>query len=144
VHVATVIVTFPASFTPATLLVGLACLVVRGRAAVALAGAYVVAAAIEVIVKSAVTRPTLAAHTIQIIGFDDSFPSGHTIRAVFVVSAVAALWPKARIWAAAWAVCAIAFVELGGLHVPSDIVGGLLVAATTLSIALRLSRFGVR
>jgi len=41
---------------------------------------------------------------------------------------VAAVWPLARRWVAAWAAASLVLLELGGFHVPSDIAGGLLLA----------------
>jgi hypothetical protein len=127
-HVVAELVTLPASFTPATVIVALACLALRGRAAVALAALYAAANAVEAITKAVVTRPALS-----VAGFASSYPSGHAIRAVLVAVAVAAAWPRAQAWATAWAVAAVALVEIGGFHVPSDIAGGLLIVAALLA-----------
>jgi len=131
-HVVAELVTVPASFTPATVIVAAACLRLRGRASATLAAAYAAGNAIEVLVKATLTRPPLHAHGVHLAGFDSSYPSGHTIRTVLVAFAVAWAWPRLARWAIPWAVCSLVLIELGGQHVPSDIVGGLLVAAALL------------
>lgn len=134
-HVAADIVTLPAFFTPATLIVALACAVVRGRRAISLAAAFVAVNVVEAITKTALTRPALYRHGLHLAGFDNSYPSGHTIRSVLVAVAVAAAWPRAGRWAAAWAVCSVAMIEVAGLHVPTDIAGGLLIAGALVLAA---------
>jgi membrane-associated phospholipid phosphatase len=134
------VVTLPAYVAPATAVVALACLRLRGRRAATLAAAFVVGNLAEVITKATLTRPALHWHGLHLAGFDNSYPSGHTIRTVLVVAAVAWAWPRARRWAAAWAACSLAALELAGLHVPSDIAGGLLLAgALVLAAASRTS-----
>ncbi len=135
-HVAADIVTLPAYFAPATIIVALACAVVRGRRAIALAAAFVAVNAVEAITKTALTRPALYRHGLHLTGFDNSYPSGHTIRSVLVAVAIAAAWPRAGRWAATWAVCSVAMLEVAGLHVPTDIAGGLLIAGA-LVFAMR-------
>jgi membrane-associated phospholipid phosphatase len=125
----------PASFTPATVIVAAACLRLRGRAGVTLAAAYAAGNAVEVLVKATLTRPPLHAHGVHLASFDSSYPSGHTIRTVFLALAVAWAWPRLERWAIAWAVCSVVLIELGGQHVPSDIVGGLLVAVALVVTA---------
>ncbi|HEY2074512.1 MAG TPA: phosphatase PAP2 family protein [Gaiellaceae bacterium] len=129
VHILSTLVTLPASFTPATLIVAAACLRLRGRPAVALAAAYVAGNVVEVLVKGTLTRPPLHAGTMHLAGFDASYPSGHTIRTVFVATAIAWAWPRLAPWAATWAVASVVLLVLGGQHVPSDVAGGLAIAA---------------
>ncbi len=126
VHVVSEIVTVPASFTPATVLVAIACLRLDGR--VVVAAAYVVGNLVEIVTKWALTRPALT-----VSSFDNSYPSGHTIRAVLLTACVCAAWPRLRELALAWLVAAIAFIEIGGFHVPSDVAGGLLIAGGLLA-----------
>lgn len=132
-HIASELVSLPASFMPATAIVAAACLTMRGRSARALAAAFAVANAVEVLVKSTLTRPSLYAHSVHLTGFAASYPSGHTIRTVLVAVAVAWAWPRFTRLAAVWAVGSIVLLELGGQHVPSDIAGGLLVAAAAVA-----------
>jgi membrane-associated phospholipid phosphatase len=129
VEITTDLVTLPAALLTSAAIVGLACFVVRGRAAVALATAYVVGNGVEELTKETLMRPALFAHGLHVAAFDNSFPSGHTIRGVLVAVAVAWAWPRAWRWAALWATASTAMLELGAWHVPSDIAGGLLLAA---------------
>jgi membrane-associated phospholipid phosphatase len=137
VAVTTNLVTLPAAFLISTAIVASACFVVRGGAAVAFAAAYVAGNVVEELTKETLTRPALFAHGLHLAAFDNSFPSGHTIRGVFVAVAVACVWPRAWRWAVLWAASSMAMLELGAQHVPSDIAGGLLLgaglAATTWS-----------
>ena len=139
VHVVSEIVTVPASFTPATVIVALACRRLPRRQAAVVAAVYVAGNLVEVVTKWALTRPALT-----VSSFDNSYPSGHTIRAVLVAASVSAAWPRLRPFALAWVVAAIAFVELGGFHVPSDIVGGLLLVAGLLATTWRSWGFDER
>jgi len=132
-HIISELVTTPASFTPAALVIAATCLAVRGRAAAALAGGYVAANVIEVLVKGTLTRPALYAHGTHLTGFDASYPSGHTIRTVLVATAITIAWPRLSLWAAIWAAASIVLLVLGGQHVPSDIAGGLLLAGALLA-----------
>jgi membrane-associated phospholipid phosphatase len=122
---------------PATVIVALACAALPRRHAISLAGAFVAVNAVEAITKTALTRPALYRHGVHLAGFDNSYPSGHTVRSVLVAAAVAAAWPRAGRWAAAWAVCSVAMLEVGGLHVPTDIAGGLLIAGALVVAASR-------
>jgi membrane-associated phospholipid phosphatase len=132
-HVVSELVTLPASFTPATAIVAVACWMLRGRVGFGLAAAYAVGNAVEVLVKGTLTRPALYAHGTHLTGFDASYPSGHTIRTVLVAVSVAWAWPRLAPLGAAWALASIVLLELGGQHVPSDIAGGLLLAAALLA-----------
>jgi PAP2 superfamily len=132
-RIVTNVVTLPAAFLVATALVAAACVRLRGRAAVVLAAAFVAGNATEVLTKSTLTRPALYRLGVHLAGFDASYPSGHTLRTVLIAAAVGAAWPHLRRWLALWAACSVAMIELGGLHVPSDIVGGLLLAGGLLA-----------
>jgi membrane-associated phospholipid phosphatase len=112
------VVTVPASF-----LVALAIVAWRSRV---LAALLVAAVAVETLCKEVLTRPELHHGTRHVVPFDDSFPSGHTLRAVIVAGALASPW------ATAWAVAAIVVLQLAGWHTPTDIAGGLLLGASAL------------
>jgi membrane-associated phospholipid phosphatase len=137
-HVVSELVTLPASFTAATLLVAAAGLAVRGRAAVVFGLAFAAGNAIEVVVKGTLRRPALHAHGEHLSGFDASYPSGHTMRTVLLAVAVAWAWPRLTFVAGAWVVSSLVLIELGGQHVPSDIAGGLLLAGALLATAWSL------
>jgi membrane-associated phospholipid phosphatase len=135
VSVVTNVVTLPAAFLVATAIVATACLAIRGRAAVLLAAVYVAANAIEEITKTALTRPPLVVRGVHAVAFDNSFPSGHTIRTILIAAAVATAWPRATRPIVIWALCSLAMIEIGALHVPSDIAGGLLLTGALLATA---------
>lgn len=135
VAVATNVLTAPAAFLIATAVVAVACRTVGGRAAVALGAIYIAGNVVEVLVKSTLTRPRLYAHGLHVAGFDSSYPSGHAIRVVLLAAAVSAAWPRARVAAGTWAAATVVFLELGGWHVPSDIVGGVLLALGLVATA---------
>jgi membrane-associated phospholipid phosphatase len=119
--VATNIVTVPASFVVALVLTAW-----RSRA---LAVALVAAVAVETLCKHVLDRPALHDGALHIVGFDDSFPSGHTLRAVILAGAFASPW------AAAWAVAAIVLLVVAGWHTPTDVAGGVLLGLLALAAA---------
>jgi membrane-associated phospholipid phosphatase len=118
------LVTLPASFLIALAIVTFC----SRRLAVALVGAVLV----EVICKEVLTKPALYDGSFHIAAFDTSFPSGHTLRTVLVAAAVAWRWPRLRALAIVWAICSLTLVLLAGWHTPTDIAGGLLLAALAL------------
>lgn len=103
---------------PASLLVALALVAWRSRL---LAVVLVAAVAVETLCKHVLTRPELYHGAHHIGPFDDSFPSGHTLRAVLLAGAFAS--PLST----AWAVAAIVVLQLAGWHTPTDIAGGILL-----------------
>jgi membrane-associated phospholipid phosphatase len=119
------IVTVPASFLLSVLLVAW-----RSRV---LAVAMLAAVAVEVVCKEVIVRPPLYTFvtdkTSHIAALDSSFPSGHTLRAVILAGA---FFPLLRWWAVAWCIAALALLQLAGWHTPTDIAGGLLLAALAL------------
>jgi membrane-associated phospholipid phosphatase len=135
------VVTVPAGVLPSLLIAGAGWLVLwrrgRRRAALVWAAAWVAGTATEVLVKGTLTRPPLHAHGLHLVGFDASYPSGHTIRIVLVAATIAVAWPAARLWVAVWAVCAVVLTELAGFHTPSDVAGGLVLAALLVELARR-------
>jgi membrane-associated phospholipid phosphatase len=140
-HAIANVVTLPAAALPSLAIAGAGWLVLwrrgRRRAAVAWAAAWVAGTAVEVLTKGVLTRPSLFAHGRHLSGFDASYPSGHTIRIVLVAATIAVAWPAARVWLAVWAGCAVALTELAGFHTPSDIVGGLVLAALLVEVVRR-------
>jgi membrane-associated phospholipid phosphatase len=113
----------------------------RGRAREALpwCSLWVLGNVVELIGKLIVTRPTLPPPPgrphLDLHGFDHSFPSGHTIRAVIVAAALAYTWPRIRPAALLWGVTApLTLVPLAE-HVPTDVLGGLLAAGALLFAA---------
>ena len=116
---------------PASFLVALALVTWRSR----VLGALLVAAvAVETLLKDVLTRPELHHGAQHVVAFDNSFPSGHTLRAVIVAGALASPW------AGAWAVATIVLLQLAGWHTPTDIAGGLLLGASALLARGRAAR----
>ena len=113
------LVTLPASFVIALVIV-FACSRPLGIALLA-------AVAVEVLCKEVLTRPALYDGAFHIRAFDNSFPSGHALRALLVAAAVTTRWPRLRAIAAAWVVAAIALLLLAGWHTPTDLVGGIVL-----------------
>jgi len=140
-HAAANIWTLPASVLPSLAIAGAGWLVLRRRGrrrtAVVWALAWVAGTAVEVLCKAAITRPALHADGLHLAGFDNAFPSGHTIRTVLVAATIAVAWPAARVWVAAWAGVGILLTELAGFHTPSDVAGGLVLAALLVDLARR-------
>jgi membrane-associated phospholipid phosphatase len=129
--------TFPASPLVSTLVLAAGCwtLARRGRrdAALAWAVAWNLANAVELLGKSVLTRPALHAAGGAFHGFDSSFPSGHTLRAVLLAALVAAVWPRAAWPAVVWAALVLPALVLNGAHTPSDVLGGALLAVLTVA-----------
>lgn len=91
---------------------------------------WIAANAIELAGKLIVSRPAVGEP-----GFASSFPSGHTVRAFITAAVLTWTWRRAAVPAYAWAVgAALALVALSD-HVPTDVVGGFLLA-----VALTASR----
>jgi membrane-associated phospholipid phosphatase len=135
-HIAAELVTLPASFLPATVVFGLSLRSLRGRRAFAWGAVYVFANAAEELTKSTLARPRLYRGQLPLAAFDSSYPSGHTIRTILLAAVVSAAWPRLRLATATWAACAIAGLEVGGFHVPTDLAGGALLS-TALLLGLR-------
>jgi membrane-associated phospholipid phosphatase len=119
-----------------------ACLLVlarRGRTHAALAWlvAWIAANAVEVLCKSVLSRPLLHHDGAPLWAFQSSWPSGHTLRSVLLAATVAAVWPRASRWVAAWAAASLVLLEIDGFHVPTDIAGGLLLALLAAGLARR-------
>ena len=103
---------------PASFLVALALTAWRSRL---LAVVVIAGTAVETLCKHVLTRPELQHGAHHVVGFDDSFPSGHAFRVVLLATAF-----RSPI-AAAWAVATIVLIELAGWHTPSDILGGVVL-----------------
>jgi membrane-associated phospholipid phosphatase len=127
--VAVNIVTLPASF-----LISLAIVFACWRA---LGIAMIGAVTVEVICKEVLTKPALYDGSFHIAAFDSSFPSGHALRTVIVAAAIAGRWPRARVAAIVWAIASIVLLQLAGWHTPTDLAGGVLLAALGVLFARR-------
>lgn len=120
----------------------------RARAAFLWPAALIAGTAIEVLTKAALARPMLLAEDawgdrVHVHAFDQALPSGHTIRSVIVAAAIAAAWPRARRWAAAWAASVAVILVAAGWHTPTDVLAGLLLAGALVLAVHDLERRGV-
>jgi membrane-associated phospholipid phosphatase len=113
----------------------------RRREALAWPVALLAGLAIEGIGKGLVDQIRFApSTTILGVTLNGSYPSGHTIRSVILATMVATVWPRTRPWVIAWVVLVTSLLELGGLHVPSDIVGGFLAGGALACAAVAYGR----
>lgn len=126
--------TYPASPFVSALIVLVCAWFLPRREAFAAIAMWVTANAVEVIGKLVVSRPSVGEP-----GFSDSFPSGHTVRAFVVAAVLAWTWRRVALPATVWAVgVAIALVLIGD-HVPTDVIGGALLAVALLGITHAIS-----
>ena len=137
-----------ASGLPSLLVTGgaLAVLARRGQRALAatLGVAFVVANLAEIAAKLSLVRPGLhtegpAGALPRILPFDQSYPSGHTLRAALMAACVCAVWRRARGPLFAWAFAVPALLVVGGWHTPTDVVGGTLLAVAFTATAAALA-----
>lgn len=112
----------------------------RRPAALAWAAAWVLGNAVEVLCKSLIERPPLYGLGRYLVGFDDSFPSGHTVRAILLVAAAGSVWPRLRPALAVWAAATLVLLVVASWHTPSDVLGGMLLAGALAAAAASLSR----
>lgn len=116
----------------------------RGRvdAAVCWTVAWFVAVLVELVFRHTLTRQPLYRHGVHLVGFDASWPSGHALRCALVAGALATAWPRLRIPLAIWLAAVVVLLELAGLHTPTDLVGGLLLATAAAAGAVAIERSG--
>ena len=114
----------------------------RAEAAVCWTAAWLVAVAVEVVLRHTLTREPLYRHGVHLVGFDASWPSGHALRCALVACVLAAVWPRLRVPLAIWLVAAVVLLELAGFHTPTDLVAGLLLAIAAAAGAVALERSG--
>jgi membrane-associated phospholipid phosphatase len=133
------VVTVPAQALVASTLFAVCCLMLwrrgRTRTAVAWAAVWIAGNAVEVVCKATLSRPQLHVDGAAIVAFQSSYPSGHALRAVLLAAVAATVWPVARTWVGLWAAATLVLLELGAFHVPSDIVGGVLLALLLITVA---------
>jgi membrane-associated phospholipid phosphatase len=70
----------------------------------------------------------------DLVSFPGSFPSGHALRTVLLAAAAIALAPALRWLVVAWALATLGMIEASGMHVPTDIAGGVLAALALLAL----------
>jgi membrane-associated phospholipid phosphatase len=134
--------TFPASVPISAVVLAVCCVVLwrRGqhRAAGAWVAAWLLVNGIEVAGKDLLHRPALSTLVhgvrLEVTGFDTSFPSGHTARALVVAFVLTAVWRRLAWPAGLWAAGTCVFLVLSGDHTPSDIIGGILAALFVVTL----------
>lgn len=142
----TQVVTLPGQvvFSLLLVLVAAGALWRRGRveAAVCLTAGWFVAVAVEFLFRHALAREPLYRDGVHLVGFDMSWPSGHALRCALVAAAFAAAWPRLRAPLVVWLAAAVLLLELAGLHTPTDVLGGLLLATAAVAGAVALEESG--
>jgi membrane-associated phospholipid phosphatase len=139
---------YPASVPVSALVIGVCCALLwrrgRRRAAVAWAAAWVVVNTVEVIGKDLIHRPSLYVlwhgRRTSFAGFDNSFPSGHTMRALLIAAVVGLLWRRGLPAICVWAAVTLALLVVTNAHTPSDVLGGALLAGLVAALAIRQSQ----
>jgi membrane-associated phospholipid phosphatase len=152
-EVAISLLTYPASALVSFLAFAGCCIVLwrRGERFPALVWAlsWFAANAIGVTLKASLARPLLyheddAGVVHHLVGYNQSFPSGHTIRAVMVAGILVYVWRRALAPAVVWALAVSVTLVIVAAHVPADVVGGLVfgllvvVVVTTVADSRRL------
>lgn len=140
--------TYPASVPVSALVLGLCVTLLWRRgarvAAAAWATAWVASNAAEVGGKHYIHRSALHVlwhgRSAHVVGFDDSFPSGHTLRALLLAVLLVLVWPHARTAAVAWVAVTFALLVVTNAHTPSDVLGGVLLAGALAVPAVCLTR----
>jgi membrane-associated phospholipid phosphatase len=139
---------YPASFVVTGLATGVACVVLWRRrhftAAAIWAAAWLAANAIDYVGKRELERPALhwREHGAQVAisTFHNTFPSGHTIRALFVVALVFFFARRFVVPAILWFLLVPPFLVISAGHTPSDVIGGFFAGlALVLLVAAALS-----
>jgi membrane-associated phospholipid phosphatase len=141
------LVSFPAYLSSATLLfaVALVVLALRGRrrAAYAFGAIWIVATLTVLSTKALVARPTLfydirGTH-FPIAELAQSYPSGQATRAALLTAIVLYLWWRLLPLVAIWLCCEAVILVAGAVHLPSDVLGGLLLGGSLAAIAIVFS-----
>jgi len=143
----TAIVTLPGQVLVSLLFVLLAAwrLLAHDRldAAAGWVAAWLLGSAVELLCKHVLTRPPLHRAGVHVAAFDSSWPSGHALRCAIVACALAAAWPRLRPALGIWLAAAVVLLELAGAHTPTDLLGGLLLAAVAAAGVVALERSGL-
>jgi membrane-associated phospholipid phosphatase len=140
----------PADSISALVLAGVATAVIRRRRGPWRAGLVWIAAlltglAVEGLGKLLIPQIKFTYSSVVLgVKIEGTYPSGHTMRSVIVATMIVSLWPRVRPFAIAWVLYVTAVLELGGLHVPSDIAGGYLIGGALAVAALTYSREAIQ
>src|SRR5438477_7327430 len=134
---------YPASILPSVLLVAVLGFVLLRRgarlAAAVWVSAWVVVNAAELASNHLLSRPALhwtnGVIRLHVEPFDNSYPSGHTVRSVVVAAFVASVFPRVRWPAAIWLLLVPVALVVSAPHVVTHLVGGLLLGALNVRAA---------
>lgn len=122
--------TYPGALVPSALLLLASAwrLRARGRldAAITWCVLWLAGNAVELAGKLWLQRPDLERHGMHVYGFDQSLPSGHTIRSLLVAGAIACAWHWGRL-ALVWAAGVPFALVVLGHHTPTDVAAGVFV-----------------
>jgi membrane-associated phospholipid phosphatase len=121
--------TYPAAVAPSLVLVVLCARRLARRDGLALCALWLAGNLAEVVGKLTVTRPDLSSGDVHVVAFDNSLPSGHTIRSLVLAGAVALALPAFGRLMFVWAFGVLVALVVGGAHTPTDVAAGVLVAA---------------
>ena len=135
--------TYPGSFLVSGLATAVVCIVLWRRHQVAAAAiwltAWVLANAIEYVGKRELDRPSLhwREHGVDVAipSFHGSYPSGHTIRSLFVVALVFFVARRYAVPAVLWFLLVPPFLVISADHTPTDVIGGLFVGLALVLLA---------
>ena len=97
--------------------------------------AFAGAVLVEIAFKHVITRPKVWVGDYHDPVFDNSFPSGHATRIVFVALLAATLRRRAAPWLAVWVAAALVLLEVDAFHLPTDIAGGVVLALLAALLA---------
>ncbi len=97
-------------------------------------GAWICANAVELLGRHVVRRPALSMSVggRHVVGFEETFPSGHTARALLIVAAAGAVTRRGHAPLLIWALGTMAVLLALGAHAPSDILGGAVLASVLI------------
>jgi undecaprenyl-diphosphatase len=78
----------------------------------------------------------------SVLSLHGSFPSGHVCRALLLATTVVWLWPRLRPVAGAFVAYMVVVVLVTGMHVLTDVAGGLLLGGGLALVAWELAERG--
>ena len=133
----------PADPFVAALLVALGTSLVWRRRGWAAAWPWPVALAASLVIEAAGKAWVAQIHfadperVLDLVSLPGSFPSGHVTRAVILAGLAGALWPRLRLWPAVFVAFMAVWVVVSGMHVITDVAGGLLLGGALVGAAGR-------